>query len=604
MLNNCNRILSAFLFFLLTALVLSSCASDKRTVDPYPDSSYTSSVPPARPEKTRPAPAPEKTLQKKAVVKPAVRQQAQPSDVIASNTMLPLLTLVDDRIVAYEVKIEQWKKFTAEASSIKLDEEQQGIIEECQRQLTSILNGYNDLHQQLISGSNGHAMDVLITERFLATERQDLSFLENACQQVMMPDLQTGGWVEGTRDRLVEEKEREINESMVSGEYFQVIELYGQLPVNEDGKHASYNASYSYGQALLRSGRENDAAGVFQDLLAGLQEQNQMEREFKLMQLIADIQFGMENYDKSFERYIDIINRYAGLGENIEWARKQQSMISVRNSQAIEVKNFSKLMRSYLTYNADRDAFSVFLLATRFQDDFPESSMLPTVNNILLESRDRAEAWFVLVLQQVNMLKAEMKYQEALQIIDQLPRHEMPMDKVELLNSLTDDLTAASLEEEESRRLAAEEAMQDIWSTGQNHLRTKEYDQAIEVFSTLRDTIYAERASDKITEAAQLAAQEDRRKAAGLFVRASKTKNQDTRIALLLESRQLLKGILKKYPQSGLIEKAENNLYRIEEDIRSIDPALLIEPEGTADDQETLQQPINTSGNGIPNGEW
>jgi tetratricopeptide (TPR) repeat protein len=401
------------------------------------------------------------------------------------------------------------------------------------------------------------------------------------------------------------EKERELNENMASGEYQQVIELYNQLPLNDEGgRRASYSASYSYGQALLRTGREAEAAEVFQGLLIGLQELTQIEREFKLMQLIADIQFGMENYGKAFERYVDIINRYAGLGENIEWARKQQSVISVRNSQAIEVRNFSELMRSYLTYNADRDAFRVFLLATRFRDDFPESSVIPTVNHILFESRDRAEAWFVMVLRRVSVLKGEMKYQEALQVIDQVPMQEMPMDKMEILNSLADELISVSFEEEESKRLAIEEAMQEIWSTGQNYLRAKEYDQAIEVFSTLLDTIYAERANDKIEEAAQLAAQGDRRKAAELFVRAGKMKDQDNRTTLLLESRQLLKGILKKYPQSGLLEKAERNLYRIEQEIRSIDPALLTEPEVTADDQEIFQQLEETTVNGIPIGEW
>jgi tetratricopeptide (TPR) repeat protein len=186
--------------------------------------------------------------------------------------------------------------------------------------------------------------------------------------------------------------------------------------------------------------------------------------------------------------------------------------------------------------------------------------------------------------------------------------NQMPMEKKELLNSLSDELITISFEVEESKRMAVEEAMHEIWSEGQTLLRSKEYDQAIEVFSTLLETTYAERANDKIVEASQLAAQEDRRKAAELFVRATKTNDQESRVALLLQSRELLKGILQKYQQSGLVEKAERNLRRIEQEIMVIDPSLLIEPEVSAeeedDDDKIFQQPMETTINGTPLRNW
>lgn len=601
---NRNRMSQNFLFFFLAALVLSSCASDKKTVEPYPDDSYTSSVARMPSGTSSPTQAPEEIMREQTLVNAPDRQQEQPSGQDSSKTMLSLLTLVDDRIVAYEGKVEQWDKIIAEASTVTLDMEQQDTMTACQRQLMGILNGYNELHRLLIGEGNGQTVDVPITQGFLVTERQDMNFLESTCQQIILSSQQAGGWVAVTRERLLEEKERELHDKMAAGEYQQVVELYARLPLAK-GQRPSFTTVYEYGQALLRTGRENDAVKVLQDLLIGLQQQNQLEREFKLMQLIADIQFGMENYDKAFERYIDIINRYAGLGENIDWARKQQSVISARNSRGIEVRSFAELMRSYLAYNADRDGFRVFFLATRFLADFSESSMIPTVNHILFESRDRAEEWFALVLQRVNVLKGEKKYQEALRFIEQLPKQGMPTEKKERLESLANELISVSTEEEESRRRAVEGAMEQNWSTGENYLREKEYDRAIETFSTLLTTTYADRANDKILEASQLAAQEDRRKAAELFVLSGKTAERDNKIALLLQSRQLLKGILKKYPRSGLIEKTEKNLERIEEEIRSIDPALLTEPEGTADDQQFLQQPGSTTDGAIPPvGDW
>ena len=78
-------------------------------------------------------------------------------------------------------------------------------------------------------------------------------------------------------------------------------------------------------------------------------------------------------------------------------------------------------------------------------------------------------------------------------------------------------------------------------------------------------------------------------------------------MALLLQSRELLKGILQKYQQSGLVEKAERNLRRIEQEIMVIDPSLLTEPEVSAeedDDDKIFQQPMETTVNGIPLRNW
>ncbi len=603
-----SRKLPGIFFIFLTIFVLTSCASEKKTVDPYRDRSYTTSVAGPKTAQQEKEPVPEKStqevIQENIDTGSLVPQKSSPSGDISSDAMLNLLTLINDRIVAYESKIEQWSSLFAMSSGIALDEEQQEKLAFCYDQVKSILAAYEELHQQLIIESSNNAFGASVIEALPSLERKDIAYLESECHQMVSTGMLADTWIAGTRDMLLEEKERELNEKMISGEYLQVIELFNQLPL-EEGRYASYDTVYNYAQALLRSGRENDASEVLQDLLRRIREQDQVDREFKLMQLVADIQFGLENFDQAFERYIHIINRYAGLGENIDWARKQQAMISARNSQAIEVKNYAELLKSYLTYNPDRDAFRVYLQAERFINDFPDSSVAPTVNHILFESRDRAETWFAQLLQRINTLKGAKKFQEAVQLIEQLPMHEIPFVKRGELTMLREEFISASYEEQESRRAALEEAMQDVWQNGLDHLSAKEYDQAIEVFSTLLETDYAEPASDKIKEASQLAAQEDRRKAAELFVRASKADDQENKLALLFESRQLLKGILVKYPQSGLVVKAQNNLERIEDEIMSIDPAALsTELETTEDIQrDSLQQsPIN-SVNGMPFGQ-
>lgn len=602
MLKNCKQVVG-LLFPLFFLFILSGCASNKRTVDPYPDRSYTRSVAKTAPRQSDQANSDlkQRQLRTNEHRRSLSQQPSQPS--ISSQSLLPMLTLVNDRILAFEAKQDQWNSVVAETTAVPVEEEITDQMQSCQEQMNAILARYEELHQLLIQESNAETVESSVVDSYLSAQRLDIAFLEGNCQQIFAVDEQGRGWVTGTRDRLQEDLEREINEKMRSGEYLQVIDLYSKLPLNE-GQYPSYETTYNYGQSLLRSGREKDAAEVFQELLLRLREQDQLEDEFKLMKLVADIEFSMENFDSAFERYIHIINRYAGLGENIDWARRQQTMISMQNSKGLEVRTYAELLRAWLTYNPERDAFKVYLLAKDFQESFPDSSVMPKVNQIMSESGDRAEAWFALVMQRFNSLKAEKKYQDAQKLLESLPMHQMTMDKREQLTKLNDELVSLIFEEQEAKRQAFEEEVLETWQEGLSLLRAKEYDQSITVFETLLNTTYAGPAKEKIVEASQLAAQEDRREAAELFVRAGNATDHDTQVTLLLQSRRLLQGILTKYPESGLVEKAKRNLETIEDQIRAIDPALLIEPEMPANDQEMFQHSEIKTIDGISAGEW
>jgi len=72
-------------------------------------------------------------------------------------------------------------------------------------------------------------------------------------------------------------------------------------------------------------------------------------------------------------------------------------------------------------------------------------------------------------------------------------------------------------------------------------------------------------------EASKLGAQDMRQKAAELFVRASNNRDSEEKRKLLLSSRDLLQSILVKYPQSGLTDKVQRNLTRIEAELKAVD---------------------------------
>jgi tetratricopeptide (TPR) repeat protein len=563
------------LVFLFIAFSLTGCTAFQKSIEPYGESPPPSADRQEELEASKPLPD---IPGADSPFVPSPEPETAPREAVdPSAGFLPVLTLVADRIAAYEGKLRMWMEFRANAEKMGPDEELDIKIIDCQGELQSILDGYNQLHEKLIRESSGRPVDIPAREQLLRIGQDDIGFLESECQQIIRDSQASGGLLAGTRMKLLEESEKNIGAAMSAGDYEQVVALYEQLPRGEDVT-PSFDTVFNYGNALLKINRGREAGQVFQDLLRRFQEKDEMNREFQLMQHIADIQFSLEDYAKAFELYVNIINRYAGLGDHIDWARKQQSMINARNQQGTEVKSFAALMLAHLSYNPDRDGFKVVRQAEEFVDHFPESTAVPTVNRILFESRDTAEKWYALQLQQLNRLKSEKKYSEALQFIEQLPLQEMPPDKRANIANTTDELIAAQFQEAEAKRLELETTLKVTWDRGQNHLRAREYDQAIETFTELLDTAYGERAREQIDEAANLSAQEDRRKAAELFVRANDTNDREGRLKLLFESRRLLQDILVKYPQSDVVDKVRNNLDRIEQEILAVDPTLLSTP--------------------------
>jgi hypothetical protein len=562
---------------------LSGCFATRQIVEPYPEGGK---------------PAVEaKETQPRITDFEVPGQQPGAAPPPLSAELLPLLTQVDDRIAAYEEKLRAWEEFRAEAEKLAQTPEHGEKIAPCQGLLQDILARYNQLHEQLVGMASGQSPYPVVTERMQEISREDISFLEGECQRLIAGGRQAGDLLAGNAAKVLAESEKAIATAMAARDYPQVIGLYRQLPTGENLK-PSFESVYSYGQALLRTGKENDAGQVFNNLLQDVQQQNQVGREFQLMQLVADIQFGLEDYNNAFAGYVNIINRYAGLGENIEWARKQQTVISARNLQGAEVKSFAELMRAYLGFNQPRDGFKVVLQAERFLVRYPEATVTPTVNRILFEARDSAEAWYAGRLQQIVQLKDEKRYGEALQMIQGLPLQEMPPDKRAQIQTLTDEMTSIQAKETEIQHVAEEANLQQTWFKGQNHLQLKEYDQAIAVFSGMLNTSYADRVQKEINAAANLAAQEGRQKAAELFVQASSAKDQTARVALLLQSRQILQDILNKYPQSDLVEKVRKNLERIEQDLKMIDPALLTMPPAPSAEKESGGQPVSAVSKG------
>jgi outer membrane protein assembly factor BamD (BamD/ComL family) len=122
-----------------------------------------------------------------------------------------------------------------------------------------------------------------------------------------------------------------------------------------------------------------------------------------------------------------------------------------------------------------------------------------------------------------------------------------------------------------------DESMVHQWKSANDLLDSQQFDPAIAGFTSLLDTSYDAKAREKIQVATNLAAVAQRKQAASLFIKAVKARSSGNKTVMLLESKQLLQEVLRKYPQADIIDKVAQNLTTIEQHIAQLNPTLLEE---------------------------
>lgn len=555
---------------LFGTVLLGGCVADKQMIPPYQGRAQRESVIRHAPEQ------------------PIVQHQVESASsspkfsgttgrVMADDDLLlPVLTSINERIFAYEQKLEALKGLDTEVASFPAEKTRIEKFNNCRQKMRDMLSRYNTLHQQLLPKDSISTKQLFTGEVLLKLQKQDFELLESDCGKMSAQEHPERSLFHPNRE-FVHEQEQLVSSAYAAKNYDSTIREYEHLMSSGAGP-LSYDLTFIYGQALMKTGHEAKSLKVFKGLLDRIHRQDQAQWEFKLMHLIGDLDFALGSYVPAKEQYNKMIREYQGLAEGNEWAKQQLSALNVADTQSKEVGAYADLLRRYLAYNPERDGYSVVQKAEFFINKYPYSLVASSADHLINISRKAADTWYAGLLQQVDTLAAEKKYQEALLLIERVPRLILPVEKQQELAARSRDLSTTESINRETTELAREQQAQESWNTGMTALEAKEYDQAIEAFTKLQGTSYEVKAKKRIDEAAGIAAQEDRRRAAELFVRSGRTHDLMSRKKLLLASRQLLQNILIKYPQSDLVEKVKRNLKRINEEINAIDPTLLAAP--------------------------
>ena len=544
-------------------LMLSGCVAQKQVIDPYSAQQQRDDINMRQGQEG---------INEKSVT----MDMQEPTVLPVKDMLMPTLTLINDRIYAYEQKLEALRELQEKAVSSVPSQDTLNAMSDCRVQLQNVLVEYNALNQRLLQKTDLQAAQLLAADSLLQISEKDINYLESSCQNLMAVPLvpQQQSLV---HTRTLHAEEQLLKAAAAVDDYAKVISHYEQLPL-EAGQTPSFDTTFLYGQALLKTHREPEARKVFADLLTVIRKQDQAQWEFRLMQLIGDLEFGLEIFDSAKGRYKELAAIYEGLSAENEWALQQLSALDRNVYQSDEVRLYAQLLKAYLGYNPDRDGYGVVEQAQKYIAKYPYSPVASNADLVLERAKKEADAWLKSVLARIDRLVEEKKFQEALLLIERVPRDILPVEKQEMLRRKSEQLLTAESISIETTRLVQKQELQEEWNQGMLLLEGREYDQAIEVFTSLSASSYADKARERIDEAAKLAAREDRQRAAEIFMRANRTADLESRIKLLLASRTLLQDILIKYPQSGLSDKVNRNLARIEEEVNRIDPTLLTTP--------------------------
>lgn len=529
-------------------------------------------------------------------------QQANTATVQANytrDTVLPAVDKINERIASYESRLQNWQGVSSRLFFLHLLPRQEEQVFGCQQQAKNMLAEYKQVHDQLIGSRSMQASRQLLSQALPEVQRKDIRYIEGACPPLMMSVNSSSGAASGE----VQSFESAFNAALAVGNYSEVIQAYESLSP-APGQYPAFDLTYGYGLALLKSRREQEGRRVLTALFYRTGELD-ATRQAKLVQLLADLNFGLGDYATARSRYEELIrlNSLAGVQDN--WPGQQLAVLGSANSRPEEVRLYASLLLGFLAYNPPRDGFTIVQQIEDFQQRYPQSTMNVSVQELKRKASGLAEEWFAGLLSEVDRLHGEQKIPEALSLLDQVPADILPLDKQAIVKLKKGSLTSAGtvpfagssetevLEEgtdvpgtgedvvTETTIASGDEnivpvtALQETWDSAMAAMQAKKYDESIVLFSQLRNSSFGTKAGIQIEEASRLAAGDLRKRAAELFVRSNRATDPDARKQLLLSSRTLLEEILRKYPQSGLDVKVRRNMDRINRELTSIDQSMM-----------------------------
>jgi hypothetical protein len=259
------------------------------------------------------------------------------------------------------------------------------------------------------------------------------------------------------------------------------------------------------------------------------------------------------------------------------WATEQLAFLRSVDPESEDMIAYTKLLREFQIYDYRVHSVALNEKINVFTAEHTGSPFAVSALRLKTFTIEQLNSWFGRQLVKIDSLVSEKKFTEATEIIKNMTRYYLPADLQSIVQKTFYEVAQADLQETETQRRVQEMELNEQWDAAVHLMDSQSFDAAISAFEALMGTEYEEKATIKIVEVANLAAGQMRKEAASLFIRAGKTPDIEKKKELLLDSHRMLNEILVRFPQTDLLEKVQQNIVILEEQIKKFDPALLEE---------------------------
>lgn len=519
----------------------------------------------------------------KQIEQPASPEPVTPSKLSSSgieeparNETIPVddkdMKFVQQRLQEYQVKLDQWLQVSAINEESRLAAELSPMGVECVQLLERILTGYGSLfaimkQNEALPAEKRGAVDTREMQQF------DIAFLESRCDTILA--LDTAGRGESATDELqyTFKEAQQIIISQVQNENFHEALLgYSRLSVDYPDREPSIVTQMNYVLALQYTGQVEAASRYINKML---DSENLAVEPISLQLQTADFLLASGNISAAQKYYENLIQAHKAIEAEKQWALEQLDFLRTVDHDSEDMVAFTKLMREFLTYDYRLHSVELNEKINSFASEYAGNPIAVRALKLKSFAVEQLNFWFGRQLVKIDSLVAEKKFNEAAEFLKSMAQYNLPANLQAVIQRTYYDIAQAELQETENRKRVQEMELNDQWDAAVHLMDSQRFDMAIVAFKALKGTKLEKQAGLKIVEAANRAAGQLRKEAAALFIQAGKTPDLEKKKELLLESYNLLNEILAKFPQTDLLDKVQQNIAILEEQIRKIDPSLL-----------------------------
>lgn len=486
---------------------------------------------------------------------------------------------VRQRLEFHERNLAIWRELDTQLAIRQLGDLRAGRWPQCLASTEKILSAYLYLQQRLVQPSPLLQTGLRIAQDdVLNAAREDIEYLGSGCDAVLTA---TKTAMEGQTDMSKAsgvELEALVNRFSTQGNHADAVATYRRLTAEYPGHRILPQTSRVYVLSLLATGDEDGARRTLGEIVS----RSELDLNiWPLRRLYADFLLARGDVNASRQQYQKLAVFFETLKVNDFWVADQLALLETLNPGAAEFGDFSKFMRSFLSFDGRHVPAESAAIVGRLEAAYPESYLAVRARQIYRHMEEESSSWAGRQLIAADNLAETGNYEKAKVLLEGVLEQNTSQDVRNVVQRALDDVVVAESVKSAGpvtgsgvrETLPAEHTAS--WEEANRLLGMEQYDEATALFTGLFGTGYDQDARAKIVETSGKAAASLRNKAADLFLKARNVSSSTQKKDLMLQSWRLLKQIEEKYPQADIIDKVVKNRLAVEQQIRELDPLLL-----------------------------